>query len=104
MPCPFKIVPVYSFDYTTGIQEAISQEEEEQFWAVGQLGGRTSKSLLNTVYYYNGKLFGLRHGEHRNITVNNFKVGSNYIEFEENVSKTFHGGLCDSSACVSQRR
>ena len=63
-------------------KEAISREEEEQFWAAGQLGGRTSKSLLNTAYYYNGKLFGLRHGEHRNITVNNFKVGSNYIEFE----------------------
>ena len=40
-------------------------------------------------------MFGLRRREHRNITVNNFKVGSNYIEFEENVSKTFHGGLCD---------
>ena len=61
----------------------------------GQLSGRTSKSLLNTVYYYNGKLFGLRRREHHNITVNNFKVGSNYIKFEENVSKTFHGGLCD---------
>ena len=51
--------------------------------------------MLNTVYYYNGKLFSLRRGEHRNITVNNFEVGSNYSEFKENVSKTFHGGLCD---------
>ena len=30
------------------ISQNKSQEEEEQFWAAGQLGGRTSKSLLNT--------------------------------------------------------
>ena len=76
-------------------REAITDEEEEKFWVAGQLGMSTSKSLLNSVYYYNGKLFGLRRGEHRNITVNNFEVGSNYIAFEENVSKTFHGGLSD---------
>ena len=29
------------------------------------------------------------------ITVNNFKVGSNYVECEDNVSNGFHGGLCD---------
>jgi len=33
--------------------------------------------------------------EHRNITVANFDVGSNFIRFEENVVKTFHGGLTD---------
>ena len=32
-------------------------------------------------------------GEHRNITVANFQLGSNFIRFEENVAKTFHGGL-----------
>ena len=34
-------------------------------------------------------------GEHRNITVANFQLGSNFIRFEENVAKTFHGGLTD---------
>ena len=29
----------------------------------------------------------------RYITVANFDVGSNFIRFEENVMKTFHGGL-----------
>ena len=29
------------------------------------------------------------------MAINNFKVGSSYIEFEENVNKIFHGGLCD---------
>jgi len=41
------------------------------------------------------KLFGLRGGEHRNITVANFELGSNFIHFEENVAKTFHSGLTD---------
>ena len=76
-------------------KEAIMDEEEEKFSVGGQLGMSTARSLLNSVYYYNGKLFGLRGGEHRNITVNNFEVGNNYIQFEENSSKTFHGGLCD---------
>ena len=33
-----------------------------------------SNSLLNTIYFYNGKVFGLRGGDHRNIVVNNLKL------------------------------
>ena len=73
----------------------ISEEEEKKFWEAGLFGMHTAKSLLNVVYFYNGKLFGLRGGEHRNISVHNFQVGENFIRFEENVSKTFHGGLSD---------
>ena len=40
-------------------------------------------------------MFGLRGGEHRNITVGNFELGSNFIPFEENVAKTFRGSLTD---------
>ena len=40
-------------------------------------------------------MFGLREGEHKNITVGNFELGNNFIRFEENVAKTFHGGLTD---------
>ena len=40
-------------------------------------------------------MFGLRGGEHRNICVNNFSLGPNVINFEENVCKTFHGGITD---------
>ena len=71
------------------------EQEENKFWEMGLLGCQSAKSLLNTVYFYNGKLFGLRGGEHRNITVANFELGSNFIRFEENVAKTFHGGLTD---------
>lgn len=34
-------------------------------------------------------------GEHRNLNVNNFLIGPNVITFEENVCKTFHGGITD---------
>ncbi|KAK3716290.1 hypothetical protein QZH41_014569 [Actinostola sp. cb2023] len=76
-------------------KEFVSEEEEEMFWKQGLLGTCTAKSLLNTVYFYNGKLFGLRGGEHRNIVVNIFEIGSNFLTFTENASKTFHGGLRD---------
>ena len=40
-------------------------------------------------------LFGLRAGEHRNITVRNIRVSDNCLRFEENSLKSFHGGICD---------
>ena len=73
----------------------VTEEEESKFWELGLLGCQSAKSLLNTVYCYNGKLFGLRGGEHRNITVANFELGNNFIRFEENVAKTLRGGLTD---------
>lgn len=47
------------------------------------------------MYYYNGKLFGLCRGEHRRICLKTFEIGDNYVNFEENASKTLHGGLLD---------
>jgi len=81
--------------YKKDEKEFVSEEEKEMFWKQGLLGTCTAKSVLNTVYFYNGKLFGLRGGEHRNIVVNNFEIGSNFLTFTENASKTFHGGLRD---------
>ena len=76
-------------------KESITEAEEEAFWANGLLGKSSSHVVLNTVYFYNGKLFGLRSSEHRAITLNNFTIGENFIKFEENVCKTFHGGITD---------
>ena len=73
----------------------VTEEQESKFWELGLLGCQSAKSLLNTVYYYNGKLFGLRGGEHSNITVASFELGHNFTRFEENVAKIFHGGLTD---------
>ena len=78
-------------------KEATRKGEEEAFWANGLLGKCSSQVLLNTVYLYNGKLFGLTSSEHRAITLNNITIGENFIKFEENVRKIppFHGGLKD---------
>ena len=59
---------------------------------MGLLGCKSANSFLHKVYYYN-KLFGLRCGEHSNIAVANFDVGSDFIRSEENVVKTFRGGF-----------
>ena len=78
-------------------KQPMNEDDEKKFWAMELLGKNSAKSLLNVVYFYNGKLFGLRASEHRNICLNNFEIGDNYIRFEENVSKTFHGGLLIAS-------
>ena len=41
-------------------KEAVSDVDEELFWRNGLLGQSTAKSLLNSIYFYNGKIFGLR--------------------------------------------
>ena len=43
-----------------------------EFKFIGNLS-LTAQSLLNTVYFYNGKLFGLRGSQHRNLIVNHNK-------------------------------
>ena len=73
----------------------VKEDDEKNFWNLGILGKDTAKSLLNVVYFYNGKLFGLCTGEHRNLSLNNFEIAYKFILFEENVSKTFRGGLLD---------
>ena len=47
------------------------------------------------MYFYNGKIFGLRGGDHRNIVLNNFELGSNFIKSQGNFCKTFHRGVSD---------
>ena len=64
-------------------REFVSEEEETTFWEMKLLGTTSAKSLLNTMYFYNGKIFGLRGGDHRKIVVNNFVIGPNFIKFEE---------------------
>ena len=76
-------------------KEAVIDEDEEKFWSAGLFGSGTAKQLLDTIYFYNGKMFDLRGGEHRKICVNNFSLGPNVINFKENVCKTFHGGIID---------
>ena len=44
-------------------KEFVSEQEEAVFWQKKLLGTTSAKSLLNTIYFYNGKVFGLRGGE-----------------------------------------
>ena len=66
-------------------KEAVNNEEEELFWSKGLFGQSSARSLLNTVYFCYGKLFGLRASEHRSITLLNIRVLDDFIKFEENV-------------------
>ena len=48
-------------------KEPVTDEGESQLWQSGVFGMETAKSLLNVVYYHNGKLFDRCGGEHRRI-------------------------------------
>lgn len=50
-------------------KEVGSDDDENLFWKKEILGRKTATALLHTVYYYNGKLFGLRRTEHRNLCI-----------------------------------
>lgn len=77
------------------VRNEVTLGEEELLWRKGLLGNNTAECLLNTIYFYNGKLFGLRSNEHRLLRVCNISLKDNFIIFDESVSKTFHGGLKD---------
>ena len=76
-------------------REAITEEEEKEMWHAGVLGDKSPNTLLNTLYFYIGKLFGLGASEHPMFRLHNFVVSENAVSFVENVSKTYHGGLKD---------
>ena len=76
-------------------KQGFTVEEEEVMWQKGVLGNSTAKILLHTIYFYNGKIFGLRTGEHRIIRPRDFTIGNNFIQYIENASKTHQDGLRD---------
>lgn len=76
-------------------REAVTEEEERIMWEKNLLGCQTAKSLVRTIYFYNGKLFGIRSKEHRELRVHNFRIDSNSVTYDESFSKTYHGGLKD---------
>lgn len=72
--------------------------EQDVLWDKNFLGPHSSKSYINTVIYYNCKLFGLRGlDEHRKLEVCQLKCdvsdGKTYIEFCGRTSRNFAGGL-----------
>ena len=54
--------------------EPISPDEECLLWSSGQFGCRDGKALLNTVHYYNCKIFSLcSYDEHRNLLCSQYE-------------------------------
>ena len=88
-----------ALDATSKQAEPITSDDEALLWSTGQLGTHSSHSLLNTVYYYNCKVFGLHsYDEHRNLLCAQYekKVDENgdvYLQYTDFGSKTNHGGL-----------
>ena len=60
----------------------VKEEDEKKFWDLGILGKDTATLLFNVVYFYKGKLFGLRAEEHRNLSLKKFEIADNFICFE----------------------
>ena len=77
------------------LREEITEDEEGILWEKGLFGGHSAESLMYTIYFFNGKLFGLRACEHRLLRFCNICVKESLIIFYESLSKTFHGGLKD---------
>ncbi|XP_070569230.1 uncharacterized protein KIAA1958-like [Ptychodera flava] len=77
--------------------EALTATEEEMLWESGQLGGHNAKSLLNTIWYYNTKCFGLRgRDEHYKMKWGDVELkknteGREYLEYKERDTKTSSG-------------
>ena len=40
-------------------KEAVTDEDEGKFWSARLFGNGQAKQLLDTIYFYNGKMFGL---------------------------------------------
>ena len=76
--------------------EPVNQQTEDILWEKGLLGNSSSKAILNTIFFYNSKLFGLRGvAEHRNLSVDQFEIGKDqhgtYLQFNERANKTLKG-------------
>ena len=79
--------------------QPISQVMEASLWKKGIFSQTSSEGLMNIMYYYNCKLFGLRAcDEHCALCVEQFffgetEDGSLYMKFTERSNKTYQVGL-----------
>lgn len=76
-------------------RKEITVEEEELFWQKGLLGDSSAECLFHTISFFCGKMFGFRANEQTLLRFSNIFLKENVINFDENISKTFHGGLSD---------
>lgn len=77
--------------------EVLTEKDEDLLWLSGQLGLDTPHSLSNTVWYHCTKLFGFRGGHETrqlrwgDVSLKSDESGSQYLEFNERLSKTRQG-------------
>ena len=84
--------------------EPITQDMEAILWEKGIFSVESCKGLLNVVYFYNCKFFGLRSGdEHRSLDVEQFRFcvsdGIDYVEYIGRTSKTLLSEACQWIIC-----
>lgn len=77
--------------------DVLSVEDERTMWKKGALGTATGSQMMNTVFFYIGKLFGLRLDEQESLTfgqVTREMDGDGwYIRYRGGKNKTTDGGL-----------
>ena len=56
---------------------------EELMWQKGIVEKSTAKTLMNTIYFYNGKIFGFRAAAHRIIRPRDFVFGDEFIQYTD---------------------
>ena len=77
--------------------EPITPDQEALLWSTGQFGAHNGKVMLNTVYYNNCKVFGLRSfDEHRNLQCCQYVKGVDeqgrvYLQYTDFSNKTSRG-------------
>ena len=87
--------------------QPISKQMEATLWEKEIFSRTSGEGLLNIVYYYNCKLFGLRAGdEHRALCVEQFCFGQAedgaYMQFTGRSCKTYQGGLHHRKLCPKE--
>ena len=79
--------------------KSLTKEEEEILWDNSQLGGKSPRSLINTMWWLMTQHFGLRgRQEHHQMKVEDFLLerdddGNEFLTFAEGLTKTRQGGL-----------
>jgi len=79
--------------------KTLTKEKEDILWEHGQIGGKSLRSLINTMGWLITQHFGLRgRQEHHQMKVEDFLLerdddGNEFLTFAEGLTKTRQGGL-----------
>ena len=82
----------------TKSSEPLTAEQEILLWDKGVFSVHSAEGLINAVFWYNCKCFGLRGGdEHRTLVLEQYSIGldsvGRYLQFNRRSCKNVQGGL-----------